>query len=96
MKPIIIAGPCVIESQGCLNEVAEELVRLNKKYDLDIIFKSSFFRIYVIAHPEAVEQILRGVVTEFFLAAVHCRDLDYNRKVAPGFYRYRHRGNIKP
>ena len=42
MKPIIIAGPCVIESQECLYEVAEELVRLNKKYDLDIIFKSSF------------------------------------------------------
>lgn len=42
MKPTIIAGPCVIESQDCLNEVAEELVRLNKKYDLDIIFKSSF------------------------------------------------------
>ncbi|MBO4587471.1 MAG: 3-deoxy-8-phosphooctulonate synthase [Bacteroidales bacterium] len=42
MRPIIIAGPCVIESQECLNEVAEELVRLNKKYGLDIIFKSSF------------------------------------------------------
>ena len=42
MKPLIIAGPCVIESQNCLNEVAEELVRLNKKYGLDIIFKSSF------------------------------------------------------
>lgn len=42
MKPIIIAGPCVIESQDCLNEVAEELVRLNKKFELDIIFKSSF------------------------------------------------------
>ena len=42
MKPIIIAGPCVIESQECLNVVAEELVRLNKKYGLDIIFKSSF------------------------------------------------------
>lgn len=42
MKPVIIAGPCVIESQECLNEVAEELVRLNKKFDLDIIFKSSF------------------------------------------------------
>lgn len=42
MKPIIIAGPCVIESQDCLNEVAEELIRLNKKLGLDIIFKSSF------------------------------------------------------
>lgn len=42
MKPVIIAGPCVIESQECLNQVAEEIVRLNKKYGLDIIFKSSF------------------------------------------------------
>jgi len=42
MKPIFIAGPCVIESASCLDEVAQELVRLNKKYGLDIIFKSSF------------------------------------------------------
>ena len=42
MKPIIIAGPCVIESQYCLNEVAEEIVRINKKYGIEIIFKSSF------------------------------------------------------
>ena len=41
-KPVIIAGPCVIESAQCLAEVAEELVRLNSKYGLDIIFKSSF------------------------------------------------------
>ena len=38
----IIAGPCVIESMECLELVAEELVRLNEKYDLDIIFKASF------------------------------------------------------
>ena len=42
MQPTIIAGPCVIESMDCLEEVAQELVRLNEKYDLDIIFKSSF------------------------------------------------------
>ena len=42
MKPIIIAGPCVIESMDCLDIVAKELVRLNQKYGLDIIFKSSF------------------------------------------------------
>ena len=41
-KNIYIAGPCVIESQGLLNIVAEELVRLNKKYGIDIIFKASF------------------------------------------------------
>lgn len=42
MMPIFVAGPCVIESQSCLSEVAGELVRLNKMYNLDIIFKSSF------------------------------------------------------
>lgn len=42
MKPTIIAGPCVIESQECLEAVAQELVQINKKYDLDIIFKASF------------------------------------------------------
>lgn len=42
MKPIFIAGPCVIESQELLDTVAAELVRLNKKYGIDIIFKSSF------------------------------------------------------
>lgn len=42
MKPIIIAGPCVIESQECLETVAEELVRLNQKLGVEIIFKASF------------------------------------------------------
>lgn len=42
MTPTFIAGPCVIESAECLDEVAKELVRLNKKYGIDIIFKSSF------------------------------------------------------
>ena len=42
MKTSIICGPCVIESAECLDEVAQELVRLNNEYNLDIIFKSSF------------------------------------------------------
>ena len=42
MKPIIIAGPCVIESQECIYSVAEEIVRINKKYNIEIIFKSSY------------------------------------------------------
>lgn len=42
MKPILIFGPCVIESAECLNVIAQEIVRINKKYSLDIIFKSSF------------------------------------------------------
>ena len=39
---ILIAGPCVIESAELLDTVAAELVRLNRQYGLDIIFKSSF------------------------------------------------------
>lgn len=42
MKPIFIAGPCVIESAELLQTVAEKLIELNRKYDLEIIFKASF------------------------------------------------------
>lgn len=42
MNPIIIAGPCVIESMDCLEEVAQELVRINNHLKVNIIFKSSF------------------------------------------------------
>lgn len=42
MKPVIIAGPCVIENMDILEKVAQELVRLNNKYGVDILFKSSF------------------------------------------------------
>ena len=41
-KPVIIAGPCVIESAELLNTVAAELVRINKQLGTDIIFKASF------------------------------------------------------
>ena len=40
--PILIAGPCVIESQELLNTVAEELVNINCMLCTDIIFKASF------------------------------------------------------
>lgn len=42
MKPFFIAGPCVIESTDILQEVAEELLRIREKYQVQIIFKSSF------------------------------------------------------
>jgi 2-dehydro-3-deoxyphosphooctonate aldolase (KDO 8-P synthase) len=42
MPPVIIAGPCVIETEDILQEVAAELVRINQKYNISIIFKSSF------------------------------------------------------
>lgn len=42
MKPIFIAGPCVIESAELLDTVAQELVRINEHRGVDIIFKASF------------------------------------------------------
>ena len=40
--PIIIAGPCVIESMPLLETVAQRLVDINKNLGTDIIFKASF------------------------------------------------------
>lgn len=40
--PFIIAGPCVIESQPLLFEIAAELKRLKKIFQIPIIFKASF------------------------------------------------------
>lgn len=42
MQPVFIAGPCVIESQGLLDEVAACLTGINKRLGVDVIFKSSF------------------------------------------------------
>lgn len=41
-KLTILAGPCVIESKDVLNETAEELRRVAQKFDINLIFKSSF------------------------------------------------------
>ena len=42
MKPVFIAGPCVIESAELLDVVAQELVHINKELGTEIIFKASF------------------------------------------------------
>ena len=42
MKPLFIAGPCVIESAELLDCVAERLVRINRALGTDILFKASF------------------------------------------------------
>ena len=42
MKPIFIAGPCVIESKELLERVATELVRIKDKFNCEIYFKASF------------------------------------------------------
>ena len=42
MKPVFIAGPCVIESSELLDVVAQRIVEINKALGTDIIFKASF------------------------------------------------------
>ncbi|MBQ9137301.1 MAG: 3-deoxy-8-phosphooctulonate synthase [Alistipes sp.] len=42
MKPIFIAGPCVIESAEVLDAVAERIVEINKRLGVEVIFKASF------------------------------------------------------
>lgn len=42
MKPVFVAGPCVIENMDCLEEVAQELVRINQELGTEVIFKASF------------------------------------------------------
>jgi 2-dehydro-3-deoxyphosphooctonate aldolase (KDO 8-P synthase) len=42
MKTKIIAGPCVIESEALLQEVAQELVRIKNLYGVEVYFKASF------------------------------------------------------
>lgn len=41
-QQVFIAGPCVIESQSLLEAVADQIVRINKKLQTDIILKASF------------------------------------------------------
>ncbi len=42
MKPIFIAGPCVIESAELLDTVAAELVRIKDNLGVEVYFKASF------------------------------------------------------
>ncbi|MBR5865796.1 MAG: 3-deoxy-8-phosphooctulonate synthase, partial [Alistipes sp.] len=40
--PTIIAGPCVIEPNDVLDEVARHIAQINATLDTDIILKASF------------------------------------------------------
>ena len=41
-KFFLIAGPCVIESEGMILEIADRLKQISTKLNIDLIFKSSF------------------------------------------------------
>lgn len=42
INPLFIAGPCVIESAELLDTVAQELVRIRDKFQVEVVFKASF------------------------------------------------------
>lgn len=46
----LIAGPCVMENRELLWQTAEELARLKNRFDIEIIFKSSFDKANRSAH----------------------------------------------
>lgn len=41
-KPFFILGPCVMENQELLYQVAEQIARVGEQYQVPVIFKSSF------------------------------------------------------
>jgi 2-dehydro-3-deoxyphosphooctonate aldolase (KDO 8-P synthase) len=41
-KLILIAGPCVVESEEITMHIAKEVVRLARDFDLDLVFKASY------------------------------------------------------
>lgn len=41
-QPVLIAGPCVIESAELLHTVAQELVHIGQELGVELIFKASF------------------------------------------------------
>lgn len=43
-KPFIIAGPCVVESKEIAFQVAEEIIRVSKKFKIQAIYKSSYMK----------------------------------------------------
>jgi 2-dehydro-3-deoxyphosphooctonate aldolase (KDO 8-P synthase) len=39
---LLIAGPCVVEGEGIVMEIAEHLIRLSDKYHIPYVFKASY------------------------------------------------------
>jgi 2-dehydro-3-deoxyphosphooctonate aldolase (KDO 8-P synthase) len=39
---ILIAGPCVVENEEVIHETAEHLILLSEKYNIPLVFKSSY------------------------------------------------------
>lgn len=81
-RPVVVSGPCVIESEEVCMEIGETLKKLQERRKYDIIFKASFDK----ANRTSLDafrgpgikkglEILQGVKKEFglpILTDVHC------------------------
>ncbi len=81
---VLIAGPCVIESEKVCREIAEDLVRITKELDIPFIFKASFDK----ANRSSIKSfrgvgmekglaILERIKKEFSVSVtsdIHCRE----------------------
>lgn len=55
-KPIFIAGPCVIESQEILDQVAQEIIRLNKNLILILYLNLLLIKLIELQSIHTVDQ----------------------------------------
>lgn len=62
-KMIVIAGPCVIETEDMIMTTAEKLRDITDKFDIDYYFKASLIRQTELPfHPSAVRGLRRVCV----------------------------------
>ena len=83
-KIVLIAGPCVIESESVCMKIAEELKSITQQIEIPFIFKASYDKANRTSHNsfrgpglERGLRILEKVKTEFaipVLSDVHCRE----------------------
>ena len=78
MKPVFIAGPCVIESMDCLREVAREVKRLKDLYKMDIYDIKEEFGLPLLTdiHESAQAAPAGEVVDVLQIPAFLCRQTD--------------------
>lgn len=77
----IIAGPCVIESEALLREVAQELVRIKNLYGVEVYFKASFDK----ANRTSVESF-RGPGIEKGIAMLEAIRKEFGLPVTTDFH----------
>lgn len=80
----LVAGPCVIESQDCLDIVAREMKRITKDLGIEYYFKASFDK----ANRTSLNSY-RGPGLEAGLDMLMEVKKKYGLKIATDIHRYR-------